>query len=653
MNQGTGSTWSRRGLLGLLLALTALFGGAVSASAHSYLVASDPADGALLAKPPTQVVLVFSSAVATDFTSVEVVEAGGKRYQPRSVVVDSSLPLVVAVNLPDLPVGSYRLSFTTHDRVDLHQTSGSIVFGVGIAPAPALAVSAPAPARPAEYLTRWAGLGGLAALEGGLLLALFVVPRLADSAARRRVQASLFALALAGSLLMLIAATALVVVQAITLGPDLARTLPRLLLGTDYGSRWLASALLTTVLTIFVATLWRRARRGGVAGMTEEVRRLGRWALLTIEARALLLSVAVAAATAISGHSANATGLNLVETAIRTIHLTAMGAWAGGVLALALALLVLRRSGDRSATSAMQLVVGFGPYAGVGLALLAVTGLLLSGEQVASITALLSTPYGAILVAKVAGAGLVACIALRHALLSWRGLRKQPAAARAPRSLVLTVGLEAGGALALVLLAAVLGSSAPARGPQFEPPSAAPVATLLTEEGNSMLASVSMKPNRAGPNLLSVQVVDTRRPIPAPIESVTVVLNRPGSRSAPEQLPTTRSGNRFDVGSVLMVTGDVRVSVIINRTGLGTTVIDVPWRVNPPEVARAPVVISSEPLAPLVNLAALVLALVAAIAFALGFLRSRATPDSPPPPGDRQPARSRWKGALSRSGDSS
>jgi copper transport protein len=386
--------------------------------------------------------------------------------------------------------------------------------------------------------------------------------------------------------------------------------------------------------------------------MAVEVRRLGRWAILTVEARALLLAVAVAAATAISGHSASATGLNLLETAIRTIHLAAMGAWAGGVLALLLALLVLRRSGDPSPASALQLVVGFGPYAGVGLALLAVTGLLLSGEQVASITALLSTPYGAILVAKVAGVGLVACIALRHALLSWRGLRLQPAAARAPRSLLLTVGLEAGGALALVLLAAVLGSSAPARGPQFEPPGAAPVPVLVTEERDSLLASVSMKPNRAGPNLLSVHVVDTRRPIPAPIESVTVILTRPGSRSGPEQLPTTRSGSRFDAGNVTMVTGDVRVSVVINRAALGSTVIDVPWRVNPPEVARAPVVISSEPLAPLVNLAALVLALIAAVAFALGFRRSRATPAAPTPPGEPQP-RSRWKGGLSRSGDSS
>jgi copper transport protein len=161
----------------------------------------------------------------------------------------------------------------------------------------------------------------------------------------------------------------------------------------------------------------------------------------------------------------------------------------------------------------------------------------------------------------------------------------------------------------------------------------------MTAERNSLLASVSMKPNRAGPNLLSVQVVDTRRPAPAPIESVTVLLQRPGA-SAPESFRTTRSGDRYDAGAVSMATGDVRVSVVINRTGLGPAVVEVPWRVYPPEVQRVPTVISAEPLAPLVNLAALLLALLAALSFAAGLLlRSRAaglgpsSPDGPRPTG--------------------
>ena len=378
------------------------------------------------------------------------------------------------------------------------------------------------------------------------------------------------------------------------------------------------------MLSVFLLVLYRRAGRGRVAGLAADIRRLGGWALLTTESRAVLLAIGVAGVAGVSGHASNAAGLSLPEIVLRTVHVTAMGVWAGGVLALVFAVIVLRRSGDRSPASALKLVGGFGPYAAVGLALLGITGLLLSGQQVASITALLSTPYGAVLVAKVIGVGLVACVALRHAILTLRELTgRRPA--RAPRGLLVTLGIEAGGALAVILMAAVLGSSAPARGPQFEP-AAVPAATLVTQERNALLASVSMKPNREGPNLLSVQVVDTRRPSPAPIESVTLVLKRPGSGSPSEQFPTTRSGNRYDAGTVSTVTGDLRISVIVTRVGLGSTLIDVPWRVNPPEVQRAPVVISSEPLAPLVNLGAVLLALVAAVALAGGFvLRLRST----------------------------
>jgi ABC-type molybdate transport system ATPase subunit len=85
-------------------------------------------------------------------------------------------------------------------------------------------------------------------------------------------------------------------------------------------------------------------------------------------------------------------------------------------------------------------------------------------------------------------------------------------------------------------------------------------------------------------------------------------------------------------------------------------VIEVPWQVNPSEVRRAPVVISSQPLAPLVNLGALLLALVAAIALAMGFLRSRATHLASPSPDDVQSTSSRWRSdclPLPQSGDSS
>ena len=600
-----------RALAAAPLVALALWLGATGVSAHSYFLDSDPPDGAILAKAPARVVLVFSSALTADFTSAELVEAHGKHYQLTSVVTDRTTPNVVVVGLPQIPTGSYRLTFVTRDRVDLHQTAGSIVFGVGTAPTEVASAPQPAPARPAEFLLRWVGLAGLSALIGGLLLALLVASRLPEGLARVRVQSALLAFALGGALVQLVSGAALLAIQASGLGPDLTRTVPLLIAGSEYGSRWLVSTMLAVALALFVAILWRTAARGGVEGLGSEFRRLGPWALLTSQARTSMLAVALTAATAVSGHAAGAAGLTAGEMLLRTAHILAMGMWAGGVVALVLGLLVLRRRGGKTGAAVRTLVLGFGPYAGVGLASLGVTGLLLSGNQVASITALLSTSYGLVLVAKVALTAAVAAVALRHALYTWRSLRSKTVSARPPRALLATTMIEGGGALAVVLLAAVLGSSAPARGPQFDPPRSEPPATLASRQSGELLSAVSVKPNRLGPNLLSVQVVDSRRPPLASITGVTVVLRHPGAAGRSETLDTTRSGSSFDAGTVNLTTGDLDITVLVHRSGLSDTVVNLPWRVNAPEVKRAPVVVSAQPLAPSVDVAALVVALVA------------------------------------------
>jgi copper transport protein len=614
--------WLRRAGVAVPLVALALCLGAGAASAHSYFVESDPADGAILARAPSRVVLVFSSAVTADFTTADLVEAHGMRYQATSVVTDRAVPNVVTVGLPQVPKGSYRLTFVTRDRVDLHQTAGTVVFGVGVVPGTASSAPQPAPARPAEFVLRWLGLAGLTVVLGGLLIALLVAPRLPDRGQQCRVQAALFGLALGGGVVQLFSGTALLAVQGASLGPDLTRTVPRLVTGSEYGSRWLVSTMLSVALTLFIAVLWRRAARGGVAGLAQEFRRLGPLALLSSQARTVMLAVALTTTAAVSGHAAGAAGLTAGEVVLRTTHLLSVGLWAGGVIALTVALLVLRAC-ERSGEGIRRLVLGFGPYAAVGFALLGVTGLLLSGTQVASLTALLSTSYGLVLVAKVAAAALVATVALRHALFTWRSLGRRSPAGRLPRALLPTVALEGGGALAVILLAAVLGSSAPARGPQFDPKPPTPPATQVTRQSGELVTAVTLKPNRRGPNLLSVQVVDSRRPPLAAITGVTVLLRHPGSPAAGEPLATTRSGSRFDAGTVDLSAGDLQIGVVVHRSALTDSVIEVPWSVGGAEVPRVPTVISAEPLAPAVELGAVVLALAAGLVLLCGVMRYR------------------------------
>src|SRR3979490_3219407 len=193
-----------------------------SASAHSYFMQSGPQDGSILERAPVRVVLAFSDAVATNFTSIQLVEAKtGVNYPPKSVLPYPSVPNIVVVTLPPIPNGSYRLSFSTHDALDFHETAGSIVFGIGEAPPASTGhVPQPIPAQPAEFLLRWLALAGLAAILGGVSFALLVIGRLpAADQVRAHVQRLLFGLAVVGTVLVIAGQTGLLALQASSLGP--------------------------------------------------------------------------------------------------------------------------------------------------------------------------------------------------------------------------------------------------------------------------------------------------------------------------------------------------------------------------------------------------------------------------------------------------
>ena len=598
--------------------------GSAGVSAHSYFMVSDPVDGSILAHAPARVILVFSSAVSPAFTTLQLAEAGGARYSPTAVLSYAGHKNMIEVDLPAVPNGSYRLSFSTRDAVDLHATTGSIVFGIGRAPARTATIPQPAPPIPAEVLLRWVSLAGLSGLLGGLAVALLVAGGLpVERPVRARVQRSMLGLALAGTTLVVAGETGLLIDKASSFGPILP-SIERLLTSSEYGTRWLVILILVAGLTPLLAAMWTRSRRREIPSLTAETRRLRMWVVLTNPARVLVLSVALTVAMALSGHVAGTSGTSFGGVSLLALHIGSMGVWAGGVVALSLAALTMRRAmGRLDLAAVVALAVRFGPIAAVSFAILGATGLVLSGMQVASVTALLSTQYGIVLLGKVGLIGIVALIGLRHALWTWRGLaRSKVLFGRLPTRLPLTIALEGAGALAVVLLAAVLGSSAPAIGPQFSPPDSGAAITQLTAQQDGMLVTLSVKPNRSGPNLVSARLVDTRWPAPAAVQRVTILVRRPDAPQG-QLMPTTASGSSYDAGSLNLSAGDASFTVTVMRGGAGPSVVTMPWHVNALDVARAPVVVSNQTLAPVVDIASILVLVLAAGVVGAGLVRYR------------------------------
>jgi copper transport protein len=582
---------ARRGLFLAVLASTFAFAFALApdAGAHAVLARSEPADGSTLARPPHEVRLQFSEAISPRFRVVRVIDGGGRAVAGARVRAGGSRELIVSV--PRLRRGPYQVTWEVLAENDGHVTGGALVFGLGARPLAARDGGGPgaAPA-PLEASLRWLDLVLLVGLIGALAMAglLGRVGRQARPAsgtaerARRRLLAAAAAAAAGGALVGLVL---------------LARQLDRLhatvapgssvgdVLGTRWGVLWLAREL---VLAALAGTSLRL--RAGVAQAGAPL--------------AGILVVALAVVRALAGHAPAGPqrGLAVAATAA---HIVAAGAWIGGVAAFGVALAAARGEAGALARACRTT---FARAAGLSLAVLAVTGLLAAGAQVATVDALLTTDYGRTLMTKSALVVVAVALGLANALALRRGAL--------PRLLPLEASVGAG----ILLAAAVLTASPPAKGPEFAAPRPV-VAPILARRSGDLLVTATARPNRPGANVLAVTAVSSRRPPPAPVAGVALRL-APAAGGAARTVALAPGGQgRFAAAADLGTSGRWRITALIRRGGRR---LEVPfaWTVAREDPAR-PVVYSARALAPLLDRAAAAIVLVLAAAALTAAARRR------------------------------
>jgi copper transport protein len=163
----------------------------------------------------------------------------------------------------------------------------------------------------------------------------------------------------------------------------------------------------------------------------------------------------------------------------------------------------------------------------------------------------------------------------------------------------------------------------PARGPEFAPPRPAEnFPSTLTLTADDLLVALSIRPNKPGPNIVSVDVLNTRRPPPAEILRVLVRLayrdRDLGTQTLivePEDADTYRL--RTDA---LSLAGAWQAQVAVRRKGMEDSVADFDWQVESlaPSAPPRPVVVSSTPIEPTLTVLAVGLAVCTVLA-ALGF----------------------------------
>jgi copper transport protein len=591
--------------------------GAGTASAHAILESVDPADGSTLASAPPVVRLVYSEPVTPSLASLALVDAAGRSVAGIAATADPADPAALDVSLPPLTSSAYRLTWRVIDQQDFHVTTGTVVFGVG-APAPVPVADLVASANLLEVGLRWLSLVFLALACGSLLLLALVGRLRARFDGAGALALRLVLVASAGSGGAIAANAALFLLQAS--GAGVAGIDPAALLASTFGTAW---ALEQAVLAVMFVALLRLVRRGPGGGSNKRLGLVG--GMLT----------ALAGVQALTGHVTTGPAQEApIRWVALTIHLVAVLAWVGGLAALAIAVGPLLR-GQRRDTGLARAVLGrFWLIAGPALGVIAVTGIYLGGQLVESADALLLTAYGQALIVKTALA-LIAVVlgalnaAGLHSGLANRLRRRAPWMMRlvpSPEHVRAVVTFEAATAVAVVLAAAFMSASPPARGPRFDQIPATVAQAPVAVRADDLLVTVAIRPDRPGPNFLDIGVLDSRRPAPAAISRVTVQLEpASGVGGATLEARATTPGHYEIDDLAISQSGAWSLAFRVDRPRMRTASVDVPWTVDPPLAAPHSIVVSDAPLAPLATPLALALAVVLGLLAAAGIARRRAS----------------------------
>jgi putative copper resistance protein D len=301
---------------------------------------------------------------------------------------------------------------------------------------------------------RWAHLASSSVLIGAFAVVLLAGRPIRPSAARW--ERGTLAVALACTLAALAAGVAALAVQVITLegrpGAVLdPGALARVLGATRFGAVWV---LREGVLVLLLALLGLRAAE----------RTATDWRVLRLHG--LLLGGLVLGASAWAGHAAAVEPTPLVTASVDAAHLVAAGAWIGGLLPVAVLVRMAARPASADARPYAVLAARrFAALALTSVVTIGVTGAWNAWTQVGDVPALLGTPYGRLLLLKLALIVPILALATvnRRRLLPALSGDAETVGRPAMRRLARLVGVEALGAAAVLAVVAWMGVTPPGR----------------------------------------------------------------------------------------------------------------------------------------------------------------------------------------------
>ncbi|MFJ8536663.1 copper resistance protein CopC [Streptomyces sp. NPDC093591] len=373
----------------LFLAATGLLlAGAGPVSAHAALTGSDPQQGAVVDKAPTQVSLTFSEKVALSDDSLRVLDPKGKRIDRGGPANLTGTTYAVKLH-SGLPDGTYTVTYQVVSE-DSHPVAGAYTFSIGAPSQTTVSVSGQTAG--GGIVGALYGFGRYVSYAGFIVMvgaAAFVLACWQRGSGVRALQR----LVVSGWLALTAATLGLLLLRGSytgtgKLGDIFDLDLLGQVLQTKTGAALVSRLLLLAAAALFIAVLF-----GAYDKREEEEKRDLTFGLAI---GGTVVAAGLAASWAMSEHAS--TGLQAgIAMPVDVVHLLAVAGWLGGLAALLVALYRAPADTPVDASAVRRFSrVAFGSV----LALVA-TGIYQSWRQLGSWSAFTGTRYGQLLLVKI------------------------------------------------------------------------------------------------------------------------------------------------------------------------------------------------------------------------------------------------------------
>jgi copper transport protein len=370
------------------------------AYAHAFVIGSDPSPSQSLPTPPAKVLVRLSEPVDIHYSSIKVLDAGGKEIDMKDDHYVNGDHTTLSVTLPpSIKDGVYTVSTKMLSETDGHVTENAFVFGVGQATIPNANANGGNGQSSQLYLpeafARFPTLVGQVIVVGGAFATLWLwkpvtkIDWFSNSIMemRRLIDKRIAILMIIGSGILLASDFGMIYAEAKSLDVGIVEAI-----ATKFGAVWIVRLVISFVLIGLSAVLFRNQRKN--KGIITQNRII--YGLLGVGLIALVT-------TSVIGHGASLNPAS-IPILIDFTHNLAASLWIGGVIYLAFVVVpAVKRcqiDGYVKASVLSLIIPRFSTIPVVILGIIVVTGPFLLYLLEPNLALTLASLYGKALIAK-------------------------------------------------------------------------------------------------------------------------------------------------------------------------------------------------------------------------------------------------------------